>query len=638
MDLSVLNEPQQIAATHIDGPLLILAGAGSGKTKTLVYRMAYMIENGISARNILAITFTNKAAKEMKNRTVALLKKSCTPHISTFHSFAVSVLRQTCTELGYQKGFQIYDEEESKKLLKETIKNIAEQNIIIDNTKVTDIEPEQYISYFSFAKDNLLYPGELSQNFEDINPMVDHVYLEYQKNLLTNNAMDFDDLIFNCVRIFQKPHFLNGFQSIYKYIMVDEYQDTSHAQFEMIRLLAEKYKNICVVGDDYQSIYKFRGADITNILNFQNQYPEALSVTLGINYRSTEDIVDGAAAVIAHNTKQLHKDLVSFRGIGNKITISEYQDPRDESFNCVQHIMDEVEKGKKYSDFTFLYRQNAMSRAIEERLLKENIPYRIFGGLCFYQRAEVKDIMAYLKVIYLAVPDNISVERIINTPKRGIGKTTVDKLRHTAHDNKTDMMSAARLSTNANVKSFVELIDSLKEFADTHTPNETYEEIVDRIDYTAYLVSIRKENENISNKIYNINELNTAVIEFAQENPDDDNIMQDFFDHVALFTDQDMTEDGDYVSLMSIHRSKGLEFDTVFMVGVEESEHFDEDVEEERRLMYVGMTRAKNSLFISYCKIRFQYGQMLFKQPSKFIDEIPDENIERQQEESEYAE
>ncbi|WP_292193970.1 ATP-dependent helicase [Butyrivibrio sp.] len=633
IDLTGLNEDQRKAATQIDGPVLILAGAGSGKTRTITYRIAYMIDQGIEPSSILAITFTNKAAKEMKDRALALLAgTSSVPFLSTFHSFGYTLLQKTAPLIGYTKRIHICDADDSMKRLKKICKNHK-----IEKELISDIS-----DWISKAKDQLLMPEDIPDIIPGtVEAKALDVYKEYQSQLVADGLVDFDDLIMQPVRVFQlHPEVLDYYQDIYRYIMVDEYQDTSHAQFEFIRLLADKYKNICVVGDDFQSIYAFRGADISNILNFDKLYPNALRVTIGQNYRSTHKIVDAAARLIKNNPEQLDKTLMSMQDVGEPIYIHAADTDRDEATFVQEQISALLNHGVSPKDIAVLYRKNAYSRVIEDALMSEHIPYRIYGGLSFYQRAEIKDITAYLKILANS-PDRIALERILNVPKRGIGAAKIDQIAELASDNNTTelntVMTDGSLDKIKGIVEFRQVINSLQQQLADLKLSALAREVIVQTGYLDHLkeISTKKDDDKYDDRVRNLDEFCNKMYEYETTHPDmsTPELLDLFLTDITLLTDQDTAKDLDTVSLMTMHRSKGLEFPYVFMIGCEEGCFPDDppfmgntfDVREDRRLCYVAMTRAKRNLYISYCNTRMVYGSFKDRQPSRYLSEIPSE-------------
>lgn len=642
---NALNANQLSAVETIDGPVLILAGAGSGKTRVLTYRIAHMMQDeGISPRNILAITFTNKAAKEMLQRAQKLVGADMAPTLCTFHSFGYQILKDNYDKLGFSRRIHISDDTDSIKRLKKIVANHG----LEDKGSAKDIQ-----DFISWAKDHLYTPEDIkimnrdgslsiemgSDDCVAINPTFISVYEEYQKGLFEDNLVDFDDLIMLPTLLFRDNRaVLEQYQEKYQYLMVDEYQDTSHAQFMLVHLLAQKYRNICVVGDDYQSIYKFRGADIHNILSFQETYPEAKVVTLGENYRSTQNIVDAAALLIQNNPNQMHKELKSMQEEGNLIHVSAEDNPDAEARHVAEQINELLYRGVKPEEIAILYRKNALSRAFEEALLREHIPYRIYGGLSFYSRAEIKDMLAYL-ALFSSNPVNTAIERVINVPKRGIGNKSVEKLMAEASKAHLPLLEYILLPSFDNkpngVSTFHSLIVDIKNYIENMQPtlDQLINYIFDHVDYIDYLRSqaTKRGDENTAeNKYENVMELVNVARTYSSEHYEMSLIEQidAFIDDVALMTDQDTQDSDGAISLMTMHRSKGLEFEHVFVGGCEEGmfpDGRDEmEVEEERRLCYVAMTRAKKELYMSYCSFRMLYGRVFYPDPSRFLVEIAD--------------
>ena len=637
----ILNKEQKEAVFCTEGPLLILAGAGSGKTRVLTFRMAHLIENGVSPYQILAITFTNKAAGEMRERINDMVGMGAESiWVSTFHSTCVRILRRYIDRLGYSTNFTIYDADDQKTLMKDICKRLE-----ID-TKI--YKEKMFLGAISSAKDELIDPVEFENRAAgDYNKRRQaQVYREYQMELKKNNALDFDDLIFKTVELFRlDKEVLMSYQERFRYIMVDEYQDTNTAQFELIRLLAMKYKNLCVVGDDDQSIYKFRGANIYNILNFEKHFPDAKVIKLEQNYRSTQNILDAANAVIANNVGRKDKALWTDNGAGDKIDFEQLDTGYEEADYVARNIAAGVRKGAyHYKDYAVLYRTNAQSRLFEERFLLANIPYKIVGGVNFYSRKEVKDILAYLKTIDNG-QDDLAVRRIINIPKRGIGAATIGKVQAFADNNDLDFYMALEHAqmvpgigkAYAKISPFVEFIEGLREKAKTLPVEELIEEIIEK---TGYVRELEAENdEEAEARIQNIDELisKAAAYTDAAEEPS----LSGFLEEVALVADIDsLDNDTDYVVLMTLHSAKGLEFPNVFLVGMEDGlfpsymsitsdeispNGVNSEIEEERRLAYVGITRAKEHLTITSARMRMIRGETQYNKVSRFVKEIPQE-------------
>lgn len=636
--LNTLNDMQRQAVLTTEGPLLLLAGAGSGKTRVLTHRIAYLIDQGVKAWNILAITFTNKAAREMKERVAAITLQGDEVWVSTFHSTCVKILRREIDKIGYSNKFSIYDADDSERLIKDILK---EHNI---SDKVYPVK--MIMSQIGNQKDQMHTPEDYMKEVEKDFRMrkVADVYAIYQNRLKENNALDFDDLIFKTVELFNKrPDILDKYQERFRYIMVDEYQDTNGAQYQLVKLLASKYYNLCVVGDDDQSIYGWRGADIKNILDFEKDFKNTTVIKLEQNYRSTGLILESANAVIKNNRTRKAKALWTDQEEGTKLKFHNASGDREEAKFICETIDKGVVEGKKYSDFAILYRNNALSRVIEEQLVKESVPYRLFGGTRFYDRKEIKDIMCYLKVLNNP-NDDIAIKRIINVPKRSIGGTTVAKISEYAAENHLSFYMALCGSENidslssrakASLVKFVELLNDFNIDAEELPVSELIEKIIDETGYKAELEAINTDESR--GRLENIGELVNKAAEFEENNEDAD--LAQFLEEVALVADVDgFTEGDDTVVLMTLHSSKGLEFDTVFIAGFEESifpgframqDGTGMEMEEERRLCYVGITRAKKELYLTAAKNRLQHGQRVYNMPSRFLKEIPSKFVER---------
>lgn len=629
-----LNDMQQMAVFHTEGPLLILAGAGSGKTRVLTHRIAYLMEEKhVSPYNIMAITFTNKAAAEMRNRVNKIVGFGAEQvWVSTFHSACVRILRRYIDRIGYSTDFTIYDTDDQKRLMKNVIKDLnLDSKIYKENGMLNKI---------SDFKNKLMTTGDVvsmaRSDFKMLN--VSKIYDNYQEALKKNNALDFDDLIMKTVQLFTKcPEVLESYQDRLQYIMVDEYQDTNAAQFAFVKLLAQKHQNLCVVGDDDQSIYKFRGADITNILQFEKYFPNARVIKLEQNYRSTKNILEAANAVIHNNEGRKDKTLWSDNEKGDKIDLYQAEDGYSEAEMVASTIKEDVDNGRSdYRDYAILYRTNNQSRALEEKLMMKNIPYKIIGGQNFYQRKEIKDIIAYLRVISNST-DDIAVERIINVPKRGIGATTVDKVKDYARAYGMDLYEA--LMDVENIPGLSRAAGKIKKFTDLiegYKKDEYYGEIEkltkDILDDTGYVSELAAENTDEANgRIENIDELVSKIVEY-QENTEDP-VLSEFLEEVALVSEIDnLSEDSSYVVLMTVHSAKGLEFPYVFLCGMEDGlfpgymsimSGDNEELEEERRLCYVAITRAMKKLTISYAKKRMVRGEMQYNIVSRFVKEVP---------------
>ncbi|GIM30529.1 DNA helicase [Clostridium polyendosporum] len=635
MDLKkLLNKEQYEAATTVDGQVLILAGAGSGKTRVLTYRIAYMLgEMGIQPYNILAITFTNKASQEMRERVKALIgDKADSMWISTFHSSCVKILRREIDKLGYKKDFTIYDTYDQKALVKECMKEL--------NINDKEITEQEIMSKIGKAKDNMIASAQYKREYENDfkgNKIAD-AYVLYQKKLKDNNALDFDDLIFKTVELFKKnSEVLEFYQNKFKYIMIDEYQDTNRCQYEFVKLLASKYKNICVVGDDDQCIYAWRGADIRNILDFEKDYPGAKVVKLEQNYRSKANILDAANKVIVLNSNRKSKALRTEAESGDKIKIYRAYSDTDEGQFVVSEIKRLMEtEGKSFKDFAILYRTNAQSRIFEDCFIKRDIPYRIIGGLKFYDRKEIKDILAYLKVINNPT-DSISLRRIVNVPKRNIGDTTVNKVIEFANEYEdslyNSLLDVENISTLTarnitSIKKFTDLMEDFMMMSEQLSVSMLIEYILDK---TGYMKELKdsKEPEDLS-RVENLKELVSAAVEF-EKGGEEDKSLSAFLEKVALVQDVDnMDQEANSVVLMTIHSAKGLEFPVVFMVGMENgifpgqaSFDSEDEMEESRRLCYVGITRAKEVLYMTSAEVRRVFGRTMAYPQSDFIAEIP---------------
>ena len=635
--LDALNEPQRQAVMATDGPLLILAGAGSGKTRVLTHRTAYLIEEcGVNPYNIMAITFTNKAAGEMRERIDQMVGYgSESIWVCTFHSTCVRILRRYIDRLGFGTNFTIYDSDDQKTLMKDICKRLE-----ID-TKM--YKEKMFLSAISSAKDELIDPIEFETRAagDYVKRKQAQVYREYQQALKQNNALDFDDLIMKTVELFKlDKEVLASYQDRFRYIMVDEYQDTNTAQFELIRLLALKYQNLCVVGDDDQSIYKFRGANIYNILNFEHHFPDATVIKLEQNYRSTQNILDAANAVIANNQGRKEKRLWTDNGAGDKITFEQLDTAAEEADFVARDIARRVRKGEyQYKDCAILYRTNAQSRLFEERFITANIPYKIFGGVNFYARKEVKDLLAYLKTIDNG-QDDLAVRRIINIPKRGIGAASINKVALYAQEQEISFYDALCVAEQvpglgkaaAKIRPFVLFIQSMKAKAKLLSVSDLLQEVIET---TGYVRELEAEGtDEAEARIENIDELISKAVDYAEgeEAP----TLNGFLENVALVADIDsFDENSDYVVLMTLHSAKGLEFPNVYLAGLEDglfpsymsitSDNSQAEIEEERRLAYVGITRAKKNLTITSARVRMVRGQTQYGKVSRFVREIPPE-------------
>ena len=635
--LDALNEPQRQAVMATDGPLLILAGAGSGKTRVLTHRTAYLIEEcGVNPYNIMAITFTNKAAGEMRERIDQMVGYgSESIWVCTFHSTCVRILRRYIDRLGFGTNFTIYDSDDQKTLMKDICKRLE-----IDAKMYKE---KMFLSAISSAKDELIDPIEFETRAagDYVKRKQAQVYREYQQALKQNNALDFDDLIMKTVELFKlDKEVLASYQDRFRYIMVDEYQDTNTAQFELIRLLALKYQNLCVVGDDDQSIYKFRGANIYNILNFEHHFPDATVIKLEQNYRSTQNILDAANAVIANNQGRKEKRLWTDNGAGDKITFEQLDTAAEEADFVARDIARRVRKGEyQYKDCAILYRTNAQSRLFEERFITANIPYKIFGGVNFYARKEVKDLLAYLKTIDNG-QDDLAVRRIINIPKRGIGAASINKVALYAQEQEISFYDALCVAEQvpglgkaaAKIRPFVLFIQSMKAKAKLLSVADLLQEVIET---TGYVRELEAEGtDEAEARIENIDELISKAVDYAEgeETP----TLNGFLENVALVADIDsFDENSDYVVLMTLHSAKGLEFPNVYLAGLEDglfpsymsitSDNSQAEIEEERRLAYVGITRAKKNLTITSARVRMVRGQTQYGKVSRFVREIPPE-------------
>jgi DNA helicase-2/ATP-dependent DNA helicase PcrA len=648
--LKELNEKQREAATHIDGPLMIVAGAGSGKTKVLTTRIAHLMKQGIDAFNILALTFTNKAAAEMKERIEKILgnREARNLYIGTFHSVFARILRAEAHKIGYPNSFTIYDSDDSKSLLK----TVINENNLDDKL----YKPQYVLGRISAAKNNLMGPIEYMQDHfiqqEDARsgrPLMGQLYAQYAARCFKNGAMDFDDLLFKMYELLVKhPDVMAKYQHKFRYILIDEYQDTNIAQYQIIKMLGAVHENICVVGDDAQSIYSFRGATIENILKFQKDYEEAKVVKLEQNYRSTQNILNVANKVIGLNKNQIPKNLWTDNGEGEKLSLVRTLTDNDEGRFVADAIAEQKLRNHYYNkDFAILYRTNAQSRAFEESLRRHNIPYRIFGGLSFYQRKEIKDFIAYLRVVNNP-QDEEAVKRIINYPVRGIGKTSIERIMVAANESgktfwevlEQPQMTGLKGAAALAIENFVMMI---KSFQAMLTKNDAYE-VASAVGKHTNLVKELYNDKSVEGlaRYENVQELLNAIKEYT-ETPDEEGELEEkslgtYLQNITLLTDADKNndEDQDVVKLMTIHAAKGLEFPCVFAVGLEEnifpsamSLYDRESLEEERRLFYVVITRAKHRLWISFANSRYRFGSLVQNEPSRFIDEVPQEYIDR---------
>lgn len=637
MEINKLNEMQRRAVTTTDGAILILAGAGSGKTRVITNKIAYLIEEkNVNPYNILAITFTNKAAKEMLSRVEEMIgEDSRRVWISTFHAFCSKVLRIEAHHLNYDNNFTIYDTTDKQTL----IKNCMDA---LDYSKQS-ISPSLIASEISKAKDSMIDIQEYENTYESdyIGSKIAKVYSLYQQELKKNNAMDFDDLIYNCIRLFKEhKDVLEKYQFKFKYIMVDEYQDTNYSQYLLIKMLSEMHKNICVVGDDDQSIYTWRGADIRNILEFEKDFDDVLQIKLEQNYRSTSNIINAAHSVIKKNNERKEKKIWTDANDGEKIKLYSATSERDESNYVAVNIKKMVDnQGYDYKDFAVLYRANSLSRTYEEAFMKYGIPYKIFGGLKFYDRMEIKDILAYFRIIDNKF-DDISLKRIINVPKRSIGAKTIEKIEAYARQNNMSILDAmdevddivSTTKIRESVKKFKLLVSSLKALANVLSVSEFLDKVLENTNYRKlYLEENSIENQS---RLENIEELKSVVKEFELNS--EDKTLSAFLQNATLSTDMDeKIKNDNYVSLMTIHSSKGLEFRAVFLVALEEdifpssrSILEESKLEEERRLCYVAITRAKEKLFMTRSTMRLLYGKTNCNIISRFVGEIDTNFIE----------
>lgn len=640
--LSGLNKEQQNAVRKTEGPLLIMAGAGSGKTRVLTHRIAYLIdEKSVSSRNILAITFTNKAAREMKDRVEKLIgPEARTMWVSTFHAMCVRILRRDIDRIGYSKNFTILDSSDQLSVVKQVMKNL--------NMDPKQFNPRAMLGQISHAKNELKTPeqfeDENSGYFED---QAAKVYHGYQTMLRKNQSLDFDDLIMETIHLFKRvPEVLQYYQRRFQYIHVDEYQDTNQAQYFLVKLLAQKFQNLCVVGDSDQSIYRWRGANIKNILSFEKDYPAAEVVYLEQNYRSTKNILDAANAVINHNKGRKEKRLWTENDAGHKLFYHQAATEREEAYYVTEKMQDLMAgDGFTPNDIAVLYRTNAQSRALEDALMKSNMAYQVIGGLKFYDRKEIKDIIAYLRLI-TNPDDDISFERVVNVPKRGIGAATIEKLRQFANLQNTslfqaieyvDQTSIAKRTANKLITFHQMMLNLIKQ----QTFLDATEMVKQVLEVTAYEKSLEDEKTlEARSRLENIEEFLTVTQEFEKSQAEDNRNLVAFLTDLALIADIDQAEDEadqdeEKVTLMTLHAAKGLEFPVVFLIGMEEnifphsrSLENDEEMEEERRLAYVGITRAEQKLFLTHANMRTLYGKTNFNPMSRFINEIPDELLE----------
>ena len=639
-----LNPAQRKAVEHLDGPVLILAGAGSGKTRVLTSRMANLIAHGAAAPDeVLCVTFTNKAAKEMEHRSFKILSELGVPvtrdlWVNTFHSFCVRILRQHIDLLHYKKPFTIYDSGDQLAQIKRVMSAL---NI---NDKM--FPPKNFQSRISHAKMLGLSPEMLASSHNGHNVKLDpkslEVYTRYEEEMKRANALDFDDLLLKTLDLFKMyPALLEQFQSKFKYIMVDEYQDTNHIQYLLVQLLAKAHRNLCVVGDEDQSIYSWRGADISNILNFEKDFPDALIVKLEENYRSTSNIVTAATKLISNNTQRKEKTLFTSNPEGDLIQIREERNEYDEARFVAKTIQTLISSGENnLNEYAIFYRTNAQSRVLEEQLRALAVPYRLIGGIRFYERAEVKDMLAYLR-LSINFNDNIALKRIINVPARGLGKTTVEQIETTANERRISVFEAAQAlvlekyfnsGTTSKLRRFLDLIEDLHNQQNSFKLSEFYSIALEKTDYVNMLK--KEDTPEAEARIQNLEELDNAIHQFEKERGDDASL-SNYLEEMTLASDLDQadTESTQAITMMTMHISKGLEYPFVFIVGCEENlfpssrgdEENADDLEEERRLAYVGITRAREKLWLTHTKIRRVWGQEQMNPPSRFLKEIPKE-------------
>ena len=634
-----LNERQLEAVEHTEGPLLILAGAGSGKTRVLTYRIAHLIEKGVYPREILAITFTNKAAGEMRERVEGMLREGTSVFVSTFHSMCVRFLRKNIDRLGYGRDFTIYDTDDQRTVARQVIKDLGLDSKIFRERAVLSVISSQK----NEMRDCEMYAAEAGDFYEK---NVAKIYTQYQARLKANNALDFDDILLLTVKLFKEnPDVLMGYQERFRYIMVDEYQDTNTVQFELVRLLSARHRNLCVVGDDDQSIYKFRGANIENILSFEKAFPGAYVIKLEQNYRSTKNILNAANEVIKNNVGRKEKRLWTDNEAGEKPVFKEYDTAGAEADAVVSEA---ASCGLPLKNQAVLYRTNAQSRLIEERCIARNVPYRMVGGVNFYQRKEIKDVLSYLRVTANGI-DDLAVERIINVPKRGIGATTVSRVKDYARINSLSMYDALKKAREIpgigaaakKIAGFVEVIEGFRE--KNEDPQISIRDLIESVKTdTGYEEELRKDDEiEAQTRIENIEELINKAVSFEDDSSNDDRSLSAFLEEVSLVADIDNTDFGDdRLTLMTLHSAKGLEFEKVYLVGMEEglfpsasainSDDPEGEIEEERRLCYVGITRAKRILKMSSARERMINGEMRYEKPSRFVAELPEETVEKE--------
>lgn len=633
MDLSTLNKEQRQAVETLDGPLLILAGAGSGKTRALTYRIANLVDHGVSPWNILALTFTNKAAREMRERTEALLGGSVKDMwVATFHSCCTRILRSDIDKLGRDRNFVIYDDDDQTSLIAAIMKRLGVND--------KDITKRQIKEHISEAKNKSTEPEKFLMDNPYLDESVLKVFREYQRSLKEYNALDFDDLLGKTLELFQScPEVLQKYRSKFRYILVDEYQDTNVMQYHIVELLAREHGNICVVGDDDQSIYGWRGADIRNILDFEKDFPGAKVIRLEQNYRSTSNILDAANAVIENNQGRKSKKLWTDNGRGDRIETFTADSERDEAHFVCRKIMEGVRNGMNYGDFAVLYRMNAQSRIPETTMVNYGIPNKVYGGQRFYERKEIKDIMAYLRLIYNPF-DDIALKRIINVPKRSIGDASIAELARVAEQEGKSMLVAALTSENIDpramkkIKPFADTMGEFIALSRTMPLSEFTWGMISALEYETYLKAEDKRGE-VESRMDNLRELIGNIKEIEKDLSEGEDALRAFLENVSLVSDIDSMNDGNgAVALMTLHSAKGLEFPVVFMIGMEENifptsrarnDMSNHAMEEERRLCYVGMTRAKQKLYLINARQRNIFGNESYNRKSRFIEEIPAE-------------
>jgi DNA helicase-2/ATP-dependent DNA helicase PcrA len=631
--LGDLTEAQREAVTHIDGPLLILAAAGSGKTRVITRRVAYLLHQGVHPGNILAITFTNKAAGEMRQRVEALMPGNRV-WISTFHALGARLLRQYADDLGLDRNFTIYDQTDRARVVK-----MALEDLNIDTGRFS---PESVMGAISKAKNQLLGPEKYAERARDFfSQHVARVYPVYEKRLHDANALDFDDLLYwPALALKHNQELRTELDSRFKYVLIDEYQDTNQAQYQIARRLSVDHPNLCVVGDPDQSIYRFRGSDIRNILDFERDFPQARVLTLSLNYRSTKSILAAAGGLIAHNTQRKPKDLITENPTGQKVTVLTFETGVSEAEGIARRIRQAVQEGRRsYRDFAVLLRINALTRGLETAFVQQRVPFQIVKGLAFFDRKENRDVLAYLRLL-INPRDDVSFERVVNEPPRGIGKVTLEHLKTYAQANELSLLGACAAADKvpglkgkaaAGLRGFALLMRELTELVQAQ-PDEVIRQVLDRSGYRKMLRDSRDEEDQ--ERLANIEELITAARQFAAE--DNRHTITDFLENITLASDVDgYDQKQDCVAIMTMHSAKGLEFPVVFLVAVEQgllpherSLHRNEEIEEERRLAFVGMTRAKEELYLCHARLREFRGQTLYAVPSMFLNELPPHAVE----------